>query len=225
MKIKFQMMFDNRQSEQGQKRMAKEIALDSMGGQMIIGLMADKKLPTALIPVVAENIFTNPDLAVRIQAGEYFKRSGTDKIFSVTAISKIPGDALAGKTIFTNNCSSCHRVGLTGNMIGPELTNIGKKFDKLSLIDAIVNPSASIVFGYEPWLLNTLEGESLYGFLISENKQTIVIKDIKGVQHVIPLDKIRSKKKQKKSLMPEPLTAGMTEQNLADIAAFLISVK
>jgi putative membrane-bound dehydrogenase-like protein len=225
MKIKFQMMFDNRQSEQGQKRMAKEIALDSMGGQMIIGLMADKKLPTALIPVVAENIFTNPDLAVRIQAGEYFKRSGTDKIFSVTAISKIPGDALAGKTIFTNNCSSCHKVGLTGNMIGPELTNIGKKFDKLSLIDAIVNPSASIVFGYEPWLLNTLEGESLYGFLISENKQTIVIKDIKGVQHVIPLDKIRSKKKQKKSLMPEPLTAGMTEQNLADIAAFLMSVK
>jgi putative heme-binding domain-containing protein len=225
MKIKFQMMFDNRQSEQGQKRMAKEIALDSMGGQMIIGLMADKKLPTALIPVVAENIFTNPDLAVRIQAGEYFKRSGTDKIFSVTAISKIPGDVLAGKTIFTNNCSSCHKVGLTGNMIGPELTNIGKKFDKLSLIDAIVNPSASIVFGYEPWLLNTLEGESLYGFLISENKQTIVIKDIKGVQHVIPLDKIRSKKKQKKSLMPEPLTAGMTEQNLADIAAFLMSVK
>jgi hypothetical protein len=53
----------------------------------------------------------------------------------------------------------------------------------------------------------------------------IVIKDIKGVQHVIPLDKIRSKKKQKKSLMPEPLTAGMTEQNLADITAFLMSVK
>ena len=74
MKIKFQMMLDNRQSEQGQKRMAKEIALDSMGGQMIIGLMADKKLPTSLIPVVAENIFNNPDLAVRIQAGDYFKR-------------------------------------------------------------------------------------------------------------------------------------------------------
>ena len=110
-------------------------------------------------------------------------------------------------------------------MIGPELTNIGKKYDKLSLIDAIVNPSASIVFGYEPWLINTLEGESLFGFMISENKQTIVIKDIKGIQHIIPVDKIRSKKKQKKSLMPEPITTGITEQNLADIASYLISVK
>jgi putative heme-binding domain-containing protein len=110
-------------------------------------------------------------------------------------------------------------------MIGPELTNIGKKFDKISLLDAIVNPSAAIVFGYEPWLVNTVEGESVFGFLVSENKQSIVIKDISGVQHVIAQNKISSKQKQQKSLMPEPITTGITEQNLADIAAFLLTYK
>ena len=225
MKVKLQMLFDNRQSQQDHKSLAKEMALDSMGGQMLIGLMAEDKLPISLMPVVAENIFNNPNLAVRVQAGKYVKRNGTDKIFSVNSIAKLPGDAVAGKNIFKNNCSTCHRVELTGNMIGPELTNIGQKFDKISLLDAIVNPSAAIVFGYEPWLVNTLEGESVFGFLISENKQSIVIKDISGVQHVIPQNKISSKKKQEKSLMPEPITTGITEQNLADITAFLLTNK
>ena len=225
MKVKLQMLFDNRQSQQDHKSLAKEMALDSMGGQMLIGLMAEDKLPISLMPVVAENIFNNPNLAVRVQAGKYVKRNGTDKIFSVNSIAKLPGDAVAGKNIFKNNCSTCHRVELTGNMIGPELTNIGQKFDKISLLDAIVNPSAAIVFGYEPWLVNTLEGESVFGFLISENKQSIVIKDISGVQHVIPQNKISSKKKQEKSLMPEPITTGITEQYLADISAFLLTNK
>ncbi len=225
MKVKLQMLLDNRQSQQVHKRLAKEMALDSMGGQMVIGLMAEDKLPASLMPAVAENIFNNPDLSVRVQAGKYVKRNDTDKIFSVNSIAKLTGDAAAGKTIFKNNCSTCHRVEFTGNMIGPELTNIGKKFDKISLLDAIVNPSAAIVFGYEPWLVNTVEGESVFGFLISENKQSIVIKDISGVQHVIAQNKISSKKKQQKSLMPEPITTGITEKNLADIVAFLLSSK
>lgn len=225
MKVKLQMLFDNRQSQQDHKSLSKEMALDSMGGQMLIGLMAENKLPASLMSVVTENIFNNPNLAVRVQAGKYVKRNGTDKIFSVNSIAKLPGDAVAGKTIFKNNCSSCHRVELIGNMIGPELTNIGKKFDKISLLDAIVNPSAAIVFGYEPWLVNTVEGESVFGFLVSENKQFIVIKDISGVQHVIAQNKISSKQKQQKSLMPEPITTGITEQNLADIAAYLLTNK
>jgi putative membrane-bound dehydrogenase-like protein len=225
MKVKLQMLLDNRQSQQDHKRLAKEMALDTMGGQMVIGLMAEDKLPASLMPAVSENIFNNPNLAVRVQAGKYVKRNGSDKIFSVNSIAKLPGDAVAGKTIFKNNCSTCHRVELTGNMIGPELTSIGKKFDKISLLDAIVNPSAAIVFGYEPWLVNTVEGESVFGFLVSENKQSIIIKDISGVQHVIAQSKISSKKKQQKSLMPEPITTGITEQNLADIVAFLLTNK
>jgi putative heme-binding domain-containing protein len=225
MKVKLQMLLDNRQSLQDHKRLAKEMALDTMGGQMVIGLMAEDKLPASLMPAVSENIFNNPNLAVRVQAGKYVKRNGSDKIFSVNSIAKLPGDAVAGKTIFKNNCSTCHRVELTGNMIGPELTSIGKKFDKISLLDAIVNPSAAIVFGYEPWLVNTVEGESVFGFLVSENKQSIIIKDISGVQHVIAQSKISSKKKQQKSLMPEPITTGITEQNLADIVAFLLTNK
>ena len=125
--------------------------------------------------------------------------------------------------MFISRCATCHKWGNEGNTIGPDLSTIGKKFDNTSLLDAIINPSAAIVFGYEPWLVNTKDGQSIYGFLISENKQAIVIRDIAGQKHIIDVVKIASKKKQEKSLMPDPVSNGLSEKDLADIIGFLKS--
>src|SRR6185295_10560068 len=102
------------------------------------------KLPAIVLPVVQEKIFNNPDLSVRVQAGKYIKQKAAGKTFSIDAIAKLNGDAVEGRNIFVSRCSTCHRVGTTGNEIGPELTEIGKKFDKVSLLDAIINPSVAI---------------------------------------------------------------------------------
>ena len=80
------------------------------------------------------------------------------------------------------------------------------------MLDAIINPSAAIVFGYEPWIVNTKDGQSVYGFLISDNKQTMVIRDIHGQNHVIKKSDISSKQKQEKSLMPDPVSNGLNEK-------------
>ncbi len=222
MKVKRQIILDERQSKDDRSWYTQEMAADSVGGQLLIGLMAENKLPALLLPVVQQHIFNNPDLSVRVQAGKYVKRSGDGKTFSIDAIAQLHGDAAAGKTIFAKTCGACHRVGATGNDIGPELTTIGKKFDKIALIDAIINPNAAIVFGYEPWLVNTKDGESVFGFLVSENKQSVVIKDIAGNKHVIAQDKISSKKKQEKGLMPDPVASGLSENDLASIVEFLL---
>ncbi|HXL55043.1 MAG TPA: c-type cytochrome, partial [Chitinophagaceae bacterium] len=223
MKVKKQIILDEHQSLDERKWRVQEMASDSVGGQLLIGLAADKKLPQKLLPFIEGTIFKNPDPAVRVQASNYFKRPGSAKIYSLTDIAKLSADISKGKTVFTTHCSSCHRVGTEGKSIGPELTSIGKKFGKEELLDAIINPSAAIVFGYEPWLVNTKDGESVYGFLLSENKQTIVVKDISGQKHIIPVNKIKSKQKQEQSLMPDPINNGLTEQNLADIAEFLLA--
>lgn len=225
MKVKKQIILDEHQSLDERKWRLQEMAADSLGGQLLIGLAAENKLPQKLLAFTEENIFKNPDPAVRVQASNYFKRPGSNKTYSIDAIAKMTADITRGKTIFTTHCASCHKVATEGNSIGPELTGIGKKFGKPALLDAIINPSAAIVFGYEPWLVNTTDGESVYGFLLSENKQTIVVKDISGQKHIIPVNKIKSKQKQAQSLMPDPINNGLTEQNLADIAAFLLAQK
>lgn len=225
MKVAKNMALDEHQSKDQRMWQVQAMAIDSVGGQMLIGLAAEKKLPAVLAPFIEEKIFQNPNLTVRTQAGNYFKRPGTSKVYSVQNIKALPTDAGKGKAVFATRCATCHKAGGEGATIGPELTAVGKKFDKTELLDAIVNPSAAVVFGYEPWLVNTKDGESLYGFLLSENGKTITLKDAGGQKHVLPLAKISSRKKQNTSLMPDPANLALTEQDLANVAGYLLKLK
>jgi putative heme-binding domain-containing protein len=221
MKVRQQIMLDEQQSADERKSQARQMAADSVGGQMLIGLAADKKLPAALLPYIQEKIFENPDATIRMQASTYFKRPGTDKTYAIADILKLEPDVAHGQALFTSRCGNCHKWGREGATIGPDLTTIGNKFNSPELLDAIINPSAAIVFGYEAWLVNTKDGQSIYGFLLSENKQAIVIKDIAGQKHIIDLQKITSRKRQQKSLMPDPTSNGLNEKDLADLVGFL----
>jgi hypothetical protein len=52
---------------------------------------------------------------------------------------------------------------------------------------------------------------------------TVVIKDAAGVQHTFKSGDIVSRKQLSTSLMPDPVTMGLGEQELADIAQYLLS--
>ncbi|MBS1608138.1 MAG: c-type cytochrome, partial [Bacteroidetes bacterium] len=225
MKSKLRAVLDEHLSLDARKWRLEQMAMDSVGGQLLMGLAAENKFPVTLTTAMEEVIFKNPDIAVRVQAGKYFKQPGGKKNYSIQEIVKIQGNVADGKTVFNTYCTTCHRIGQAGNDIGPELTTIGKKFDKTGLLDAILNPSAAILLGYEPWLINTKDGSSYFGFLISENKQSVTIKDVSGQKHVIAADKISTRQKQDKSLMPEPAVTGISEQQLADIVTYLSSGK
>ncbi len=224
-RARIQAIFDKNLPLVTRKQRLRQIAADSVGGQLLIALAADKKFPEDLVPAMEESIFKNPDVTVRVQASNYFKQPGAEKAFSVTDIANLKGDAAKGKVTFAEFCASCHKVGAAGMDVGPELTNIRKKFDKTGLLDAIIYPSAAILLGYEAWLINTKDETAYFGFLVSENKQTITIKDVTGAQHTIAVDEIATRKKQDKSLMPEPIVAGVSDQQLADVTAYLLSIQ
>ena len=172
---------------------------------------------------VAKHIFSNPSQAIRIQAGNYFKRPGSDKLWSIPNIAALKGNAAKGKKVFQNSCANCHRAGKTGQNIGPELTLIKKKFDQLGLLDAIINPSGGIVFGYEAWSVTTHDGESAFGFIVADG-QTLVIRDLLGQQHAFPANKVAKRQKQPGSLMPDPVALELSEQDLADVSRFLLEL-
>jgi putative heme-binding domain-containing protein len=121
-------------------------------------------------------------------------------------------------------CSSCHKIAAAGSDIGPDLTFIGKKLDQSSLINAIKYPNASIVFGYEPWIIDTKAGESFYGFLVADGKN-VIIKDLSGKKHVIPAESVTKRKKQESSIMPNALALGLTEEDLVHLTKYLLELK
>lgn len=225
MKVKRNRVLDAQMPLDEKKRSVRAMAKDPVGGQMLVRLLAEKKLPAPLYTFVEPLISQNPDQGVRIQASQYFGNTAGKETFSIPDIAKLKMNASTGKEVFTEHCTSCHRIGQVGQEIGPDLASIKKKFDREGLLDAIINPNAGIVFGYEAWTINLSDGQSFFGFLLSDGAQTVTIKDLSGKQHIIPAAKISSRKKQESSLMPLPGTLGLTQQNLADLSEYLLTLK
>ncbi len=197
---------------------AKQMAKDPDGGNVLIDLKATYALDDAIAKEISEDIFNNPDAKVRIVASQFFTRNG--QTLKLDFVTRMAGNVDKGKDIFGLYCANCHKIGEKGAEIGPDLSNIHKKFDKLGLLDAIINPSANIVFGYETWNITTKKGQTYIGFLVGEGK-TISLKDMGGQLINIKAEDIKSKVKMEKSLMPDPTSLGLKEQDLANLVGYL----
>ena len=252
MLAKRQVLLDEYKTDAEKRKVAIEMAKDVEGAKLLIGLAADNKLSEDLIKAAGPNIRRNSDQTVRTMAKEHFpwKRpettvstetsaapkastnppAGSEPILTaslnnnsgIAQIAALTGNERTGQAVFKANCATCHRHKQLGNDVGPELTQIHQKFDKNALLDAILNPSAGIAFGYEPWLVTTKTGQTYYGLLVSDGEQSVVIKGVTGQRHTIPTDKIASRRQYKTSLMPNPEAMGLKPQQVADLTAFLL---
>jgi len=203
---------------------ATAMAKDKVGGEMLIGLAAEKKLSPEITTAVSKVIFNNPDQTVRVLASDYFRKPGGSTAISIPKIAKMPGEALKGKSVFQSKCTACHRIGKNGADIGPELTLINKKFEKNGLLDAIVNPSAGMAFGYESWLITKKDGTTASGFLQADG-ETVVLKGMGGQIYNIKAADIASRKQFATSIMPEPTALGLNEKDLANLSEYLLTMK
>jgi putative membrane-bound dehydrogenase-like protein len=197
------------------------MARDAAGGQLLIQLAAENRLASPLREAAGTTIFTNPDRGVRAVAVGLFPRPGGQSRMTVADVTGHTGDATRGEARFAASCSTCHRVGTAGLDIGPELTDISRKFDRQGLVESIVNPNTAVAFGYSAELLVTRQNEPHIGFLQADG-QTVSIRDGYGRMLSFARDDIAARVPLKSSLMPDPLALALTEQDVADIAAFLM---
>jgi len=203
-------------------RAARMLAAHPGGAKRLLQLAAGEALPPEVYTDAStvERLFNNSEQAVRVLAGEYFSRP-EGNTFSVPRIARLEANAARGAQLFAQHCGACHKMGDMGKEIGPNLANIGRKFDRTALIDAIVYPNGAITFGYEPVLLTTTDERTYSGFLLSEGEAT-VIADLTGKRHTIRTEHVQKKTVMNTSLMPDPQTLGLSEQQVADVAGYLL---
>ena len=136
----------------------------------------------------------------------------------VEAALKLTGDPVAGAGLFSSMaCVTCHTFNRQGRQFGPDLTSIRMKLALRPLMEAISEPDAGILVGYETTLIETNDRQSLYGFVISDG-DIVVLKDPSGTEHALPRKKITRRETQTTSLMPR---LQFQPQQLADLAAYL----
>jgi putative membrane-bound dehydrogenase-like protein len=197
------------------------MANDPVGGQLLILLAAENKIVYQLQEAIGSVIFTNPDRSVRAAAAGFFQRPGGQPRMTVADVTGRAGDASRGRMRYYASCSTCHRVGNAGADVGPDLTDISKKYDLAGAVEAIVNPNATIASGYGAELFVTRRNEPHIGFLQADGP-TVSIRDGYGRVHSFARDDLAARVPLKSSLMPDPLALALTEQDVADIAAFLM---
>ena len=153
------------------------------------------------------------------------------------APAKPAGNAEHGKQLFYGdaNCSLCHTVAGKGGRVGPELTAVGGSRTREAIIDSVRNPSRRLAWGlteatkefpqeYETVTVVTADGTEIKGVALNEDNFTVQMMDSSEQIFLLEKDKLRSFKKSRESMMPVYSPNLLSDKDLEDIVAYLISV-
>lgn len=147
------------------------------------------------------------------------------------------GDAAHGKALFYGDgvCYSCHMLEGKGGRLGPDLTTTGSARSTEYIIDSVRNPSRRLAQGlseamkefsqeYETVKVETADGQKFTGVILNEDHFTLQMLDLREQLHSFEKEKLRSFEKSRKSLMPAYDQKMLSDKDLQDIVAFLLTV-
>ncbi len=149
-------------------------------------------------------------------------------VIDAAALLARKGDAARGRELFFKSgslCVNCHKVGGTGGAVGPDLSQIGKKYNRAQLLESILEPSKVIDPPYVAYLVETTDGKVLTGVVASKTPTEVVLRDAEAKEIRLPAAKVAKMEAQKKSLMPDQLLRDLTAEQAADLLEFLASLK
>jgi putative membrane-bound dehydrogenase-like protein len=147
---------------------------------------------------------------------------GAKALAPVEAIAALKGDVAKGKASAAV-CYACHKFDGNGIDFGPDLTTYAKQQSLESLILNISQPSNNISHGFEGTRVVLDDGMVITGMVLSSG-DPLMIKSMGGLVQSVPRAKIKEQKLLDRSLMFTPAQMGLTEQGVADIAAYLRSL-
>ena len=142
----------------------------------------------------------------------------------VEVVGATTGNPYPGKKLFTETCGGCHRLFGKGGEVGPDLTTY-QRTDLGNLVLSIVNPGAEIREGYESFVAETKDGRSLAGFVLEKDAQRVVLRTTDGRAVALGVSEVAAMEPLGGSLMPEGLLAGLTDQQVRDLFAYLRSTQ
>ncbi|MCY2962483.1 MAG: PQQ-dependent sugar dehydrogenase, partial [Planctomycetota bacterium] len=148
-------------SDSGASAATRESLVDGLmqssdGGVFLLRLIDTRKLNQKLADRAIAAAVEHPDVNVRLLFEKFIPEAQRPKTlgqsFKSADILALTGDVNRGAQVFARSgaaaCNKCHRVKGQGADIGPELSQIGRKYERQALLETIMNPSAGIAPEY-----------------------------------------------------------------------------
>jgi cytochrome c oxidase cbb3-type subunit 3 len=158
-------------------------------------------------------------------------------IRSVEKKATVTGDVAKGDALFHGapGCARCHMVNGKGGRLGPELTSIGAARSLDSLVESVRNPSRRLAWGliestkefpqeYLSVNVETLDGQKYSGVVLNEDNFSLQMMDMGQQIHVFEKDKLKTCAISRESRMPAYDAQTLSDKELDDIVAYLVSV-
>jgi len=189
------------------------------------------------VPGTAMPAGTNGGIGVGMTEEEIWQVITYLRSVQVKAPEKPVGDAAHGKELFYGSarCGTCHTVEGKGGRLGPDLTVAGSVRSADSLVDSVRNPSRRLAQGikeaakefpqeYETVTVTTPDGKKITGVTMNEDNFSLQMMDADEKIHLFEKDKLKSFEKSRESLMPPYDAKMLSDKDLNDLVAYLLSV-
>jgi putative heme-binding domain-containing protein len=150
------------------------------------------------------------------------------RAYEQTALTE-HGNPEAGKKLFFEDlrtkCSVCHRIGEEGGTVGPDMSQIGGKFDRPHLIESILEPSRQIVEGFRSTSFLTTAGVVIQGIVKERSSNQVQLLDANGKSQRLSCDDIEQEKSDSASIMPSGIAHGLSQAEFTDLIAYLETLR
>ncbi len=206
---------------------------EHVGMTLLAALDRSKNVPTLRIDALNKALAKFP-AAVQRQSESLAKKIQEDLAEQKARLSALGkrikgGDRLRGAKLFNGpkaQCVTCHPIGRGQEAaVGPDLTTIGRIRTETDLLEAIVFPSASFARGFEPYVITTKDGGAFGGVIRDETSAALrLVTSATNETRVLRAD-IKDMQPDLVSIMPAGFDQVVTPEELADLIAFLVSLK
>jgi putative membrane-bound dehydrogenase-like protein len=205
---------------------------EDTGKKLVAALATSPALKSLTGDSLRQTLKGYPD-SVRADAAPLLKKLDVDTEEQKARLAELApvlngGDAKHGRETFFSKkaiCSTCHTIQGTGGRVGPDLSKIGSIRTGADLLEAIAFPSSSFARGFEPYLVKTKDGQAVSGIIARETPDAIFFYGTDRVETRVLRSNLAEMKQSKTSIMPQGLDQVLSRQELADIIAFLTSLK
>lgn len=205
------------------------LASRSPWSRHLLETIAAGKIQARTVPIdIVDRIRSHRESEVTTLVAQVFpplKTAGeTDwkkRIATVEAVLKAgAGNPYTGEATFMQRCASCHKLNFKGGNIGPDLTNY-QRDNLATMLPSIINPNAEIREGFQYYAVETTDGRRLSGFLVDRDRQIMVMRGLEGEDITLRESEVKEMQPMGRSLMPEGLIDGLSDQQLRDFFAYL----
>ncbi len=133
---------------------------------------------------------------------------------------ELSGSVDRGRAVFQKHCAACHQVDGVGHEVGPNLRALTNR-EPATLLRSILDPNAAVDANYVSYVVLFKDGRTLTGIIATETGGSFTLVGQENKRQDVLRDEIDQIHSTGKSLMPEGIERDVSQQDLADLIAYL----